>query len=79
MQAEQLMQDLGLARLRAVNSAVEAVPDPAKTELARLSADTLRDLRIELLKSLDQEERVIIGSVLAMRSSERATSRHGVL
>lgn len=60
---------------QAIDDAFEAVPSAAKAELDRLSAMTLNDLRVQLLKSLGAEEREMVASVLTMRSSEHVGSR----
>lgn len=54
-------------RRRAISAALEAVHE--------LSDETRADLRLQLLKRLSLDDREMWASVLAMRSSERQTSR----
>jgi hypothetical protein len=55
---------------RAFDEAIENAPAPARAELAKLSEETRRDLRLQILESLDQEDRDTWAAVLSMRSSE---------
>ncbi len=59
----------------AVDQALENVSEPAKAELDQLSEATREDLRLQLLESLDQGEREMWASVLAMQSSEKTSSK----
>ena len=55
---------------KAVDDAIENVPDSAKAELASLSGKTKEDLRLQLLQQVEGEsDREIWAAVLAMRSS----------
>lgn len=65
----------------AFDEAVENAPVTAQAELAQLSEQTRTDLRLQILESLDQEDRDTWAAVLPMRSSEdvgrRLCSRPG--
>ena len=58
-----------------MDNALKSVPAPAKAELDQLSEQTREDLRLQLLQSLEQSEREVWSSVLAMQSSEKTGDR----
>jgi hypothetical protein len=60
---------------RTVDEALANVKGTAKAEVDSLSESTREDLRLQLLESLDREERDIWASVMTMQSSERFSTK----
>ena len=60
---------------KAVDQALDNLPDAAQAEVARLSQKTREDLRLQLLESLDESKREPWAAVLAMQSAELTSSR----
>jgi hypothetical protein len=64
-----------LATRKAVDQAFGDVQGEAKSEIDALSESTKEDLRLQILQNLDQGDREIWSAVMAMRSSERFTTK----
>jgi|HubBroStandDraft_4_1064222.scaffolds.fasta_scaffold93695_1 hypothetical protein len=60
---------------KAVDQALDNLPDAAQAEVAKLSQKTREDLRLQLLESLDESKREPWAAVLAMQSAEFAGSK----
>jgi hypothetical protein len=60
---------------QAFTQALADIPAPAQDEISKLFDETLNDLRLQLLKRLDESDRDIWSAVLAMQSSEGIGSK----
>ncbi len=60
---------------KAVDEALENLPDSAQAEVAKLSQKTREDLRLQLLESLDESKREPWTAVLTMQSAELTSSK----
>jgi hypothetical protein len=63
-----------LAR-QTVDQALDNVQGTAKSEIDALSDSTKEDLRLQLLQSLNENERDVWSAVMAMQSSERFSAK----